>query len=78
MIMCSSEDEQRSHIVSKLHAFRRPFAMQTVFKCAEYLRHHFAMDTDGAARMQACASDPDIEKLEANLLMCMLTTVFSG
>lgn len=73
MIVCSSEDEQRSHILSKLHAFRRQFTMQSVFKCAEYLRHHFTSATDETARMQACASAIDVEKLEAIFKICMLT-----
>ena len=41
VIICSSEDEQKSHILSKLHVFRRTFAMQSVSKCAEYLSDHF-------------------------------------
>ena len=42
MIICSSESEETSHVVSKLLQFKRDYAIfQKDKELAEYLKHHF-------------------------------------
>ena len=42
MIICSSQDEEKTPIISKLHLHRRPFVVSPdVKKYSEYLRKHF-------------------------------------
>ena len=45
MIICSSESDETSHVVSKLLQFKRDYAvLQKDKELAEYLRHHFTND----------------------------------
>ena len=45
MIICSSESEETSHVVSKLLQFKRDYAIfQKDKELAEYLKHHFTND----------------------------------
>ena len=42
VIICSSESEETSHVVSKLLQFKRDYAIfQKDKELAEYLKHHF-------------------------------------
>ena len=42
MIICSSQDEEKSPIISKLHLYRRPYGLSTdPTKYKEYLEKHF-------------------------------------
>ena len=42
MIICSSQDEEKTPIISKLHLHRRPFVVSpNVSKYRAYLRKHF-------------------------------------
>ena len=42
VIICSKEEEEKSHIISKLHNHRRPFAqIYDTDKCQSYLKDHF-------------------------------------
>ena len=42
VIICSSESEETSHVVSKLLQFKRDYAIfQADKELAEYLKHHF-------------------------------------
>ena len=46
VIICSSEDEEKSHIIAKLHLHRRPYtSLLPDTSCAEYLRNHFCSST---------------------------------
>ena len=45
MIICSSESEGTSHVVSKLLQFKRDYAVfQKDEELAEYLKEHFKID----------------------------------
>ena len=45
LIICSSKDEERSHIISKLRLFRRPYGVPAdPAKYRVYLRSHFVDD----------------------------------
>ena len=42
VIVCSNEEEEKSHIISKLHSCRRPFAQKLdTDQCQRYLKAHF-------------------------------------
>ena len=42
VIICSNEEEEKSHIISKLHSCRRPFAQKLdTYQCQHYLKAHF-------------------------------------
>jgi hypothetical protein len=42
VIICSNEEEEKSHIISKLHSCRRPFAQKLdTDQCQGYLKAHF-------------------------------------
>ena len=67
MVICSKEDEDKSHIISRLHTFRRPVVPRLdEGACREYLKAHFTLPTDMDVSSQApptqCAAptvDPD-------------------
>ena len=57
VIICSSESEETSHVVSKLLQFKRDYAIfQKDKELSEYLKHHFKNDDI------ASAADIDSEK----------------
>ena len=64
VIICSSEEEGKSHVISKLQLFRRPYsAMQPNTSFASYLLRHFirwpeALYQKGRA-VVASVVDPD-------------------
>ena len=68
MIICSNEEEEKSHIISKLHSCRRPFSQ--IFddeQCQDYLKAHFTGKVESlsssTSQMQlVTASDVDYEK----------------
>ena len=56
VIICSSESEDTSHVVSKLLQFKRDYAIfQKDKELAEYLKHHFE-NNDATS---AAAIDPE-------------------
>lgn len=61
-IICSNEDEERSHIVAQLQNYRRPYsAMSGKTDFQEYLLHHFKTLPEVAVKEEDVASvvDPD-------------------
>ena len=61
-IICSSEDEGRSHIVAQLQNYRRPYsAMSSKTDFKEYLQYHFKRLPEVVAKEEDVASvvDPD-------------------
>ena len=58
MIICSSESEETSHVVSKLMQFKRDYTVfQKDKELADYLKHHFKTNDASSA------ADIDPEKL---------------
>ena len=58
MIVCSKEDEEKSHIISKLHLYRRPVVPKLVdSECMEYLKSHFVQQPDVNCSEQVIAGD---------------------
>ena len=50
VIICSSESEETSHVVSKLLQFKRDYAIfQKDKELADYLKHHFKCDNASSA-----------------------------
>ena len=50
MIICSSESEETSHVVSKLLQFKRDYAVfQKDKELAQYLKDHFKSDDTSSA-----------------------------
>ena len=68
MIICSNEEEERSHIISKLHSHRRPFAqIYDTDQCQHYLKAHFTGQVESLSsfpsQMQlVTASEVDYER----------------
>ena len=58
MIVCSGEDKEKSHIISKLHLYRRPVVPKLVdSECREYLKSHFIHHPDMVCSEQVVAGD---------------------
>ncbi len=56
VVICSKEDEDKSHIISRLHNYRRsvaPKLVVTVNDAREYLKAHFVHQTDMELDSQA-------------------------
>ena len=52
MVICSSHEEDKSPIISKLHQYRRPYGVSTdISKYRAYLKCHF-MDDDHPSYQQ--------------------------
>ena len=50
MIICSSENEETSHVVSKLLHFKRDYTiLQKDKELSKYLKHHFMSDDVSSA-----------------------------
>ena len=51
MVICSLEDEERAHVVSKLHQYRREYPpLPPTTQIAHYLKNHFvALNCESAA-----------------------------
>ena len=68
VIICSNEEEEKSHIISKLHTHRRPFAqIYDTDQCQRYLKAHFTGEVESLScspsQMQlVTASEVDYEK----------------
>ena len=69
VIICSNEEEEKSHIISKLHSCRRPFAQKLdEDQCKRYLKTHFtgqveSLSSSYSSQMQpAMASAVDHEQ----------------
>ena len=42
MVICSNHEEEKSHIISKLHLYRRPYGVPAdIAKYQHYLKCHF-------------------------------------
>ena len=71
VIICSNEEEEKSHIISKLHNCRRPFALTLdTEQCQRYLTSHFTGQIESFNSSQnppAMASNIDHEKLATNV-----------
>ena len=63
MIICSNEDEDKSHIISKLQFYRRPFTtLHSVQTFSQYLITHFIswpQSELGGQRILASVVDPE-------------------
>ncbi len=47
MLICSNEEEDKSHIISRLHNFRRTVHPKLVVNdCRNYLKAHFVYHSD--------------------------------
>ena len=47
VVICSKEDEDKSHIISRLHTFRRPVVPSLdENECRKYLEAHFTLPTE--------------------------------
>ena len=71
VIICSNEDEDKSHMVSKLQLYRRP--LTTVYSdqdFALYLKNHFI----SWSRAQSCSSEREIWASEVDLDKLVLLT----
>ena len=68
MVICSSHEEEKSHIISKLHLYRRPYAISyQISKYRQYLRQHFVVEGEPdrqtrASWLPVVASDVDRER----------------
>lgn len=64
MIICSNEDEEKSHVITKLHSYRRPFPVtMDSEQCKRYLKAHFTRQVESAAySLIHPASEIDHEK----------------
>ena len=47
MIVCSNQDEDKSHIVSKLQIYRKQFVIPKDASYRDYLKYHFTLSVDG-------------------------------
>ena len=67
MIICSAEDEDKSHVISKLQLHRRPLtSVYSDQELAIYLKHHFTTLSTAqseASRQRIWASEVDPDKL---------------
>ena len=62
VIVCSNEDEDKSHIISRLNAHRKHFStLHDVAKCREYLKIHFTGTTPTNKTTQKVASTVDCD-----------------
>ena len=62
VIVCSSDDEEQNQIISKLHLYRRPYAVPTdLAKYGEYLEAQFKNeDQPSYQQVQEMENFPDI------------------
>ena len=67
MIVCSNQDEDKSHIISKLEMYRKQFVMPKDENFKHFLRQHFTISEDSVeypihqhgVLINASAVDPD-------------------
>jgi hypothetical protein len=82
VIICSNEEEEKSHIISKLHSCRRPFSQICDTKqCRSYLKAHFTGQVESlspsTSQMQLItASSVDYEKYVHITQCSMLPTLY--
>ena len=71
VVICSLEDEERAHVVSKLHQYRREYPpLPPSTEIAAYLKQHFvAVNHDSAAMV-------DPEKFNKTLTMTFVYVCF--
>ena len=69
VVICSKEDEDKSHIISRLHNYRRPVVPTLVVdNCRDYLKTHFVhhmnmeLDDQATPTLSRRASIVDPEK----------------
>ena len=77
VIICSNEEEEKSHIISKLHTHRRPFAqICDTDQCQSYLKDHFTGKVESLSyspsQMQlVTAPDVDYEKYAVHIILSL-------
>ena len=77
VIICSNEEEEKSHIISKLHTHRRPFAqICDTDQCQSYLKDHFTGKVESLSyspsQMQlVTAPDVDYEKYTVHIILSL-------
>ena len=86
VIICSNEEEEKSHIISKLHTHRRPFAqICDTDQCQRYLKNHFTGKVESLSyspsQMQlVTAPDVDYEKYAVliSIIFSIVTNIISN
>lgn len=83
MIICSSQDEEKSHIISKLHMYRRQYVPFQVTGYQQYLHQHFVSEgvhdyQTVASSPQVMASEVDRERYAHGLLMGLGVIVYTA
>ena len=64
VVICSLEDEERAHVVSKLHQYRREYPpLPSTTEIANYLKRHFV----AAHRDSAAMVDPEMYIIKFNV-----------
>ena len=72
MIICSNQEEEKCHIISKLYPYRRSYGVSfDIDNCRKYLRNHFISEKntlDEACKRSGLyfASDVDQEMYEVS------------
>ena len=63
MIICSNEEEEKSHFISKLHLFRRPFVPKSdLQEYQKYLAIHFTNQADDMATQYTGYSASSVDR----------------
>ena len=68
MVICSNHEEEKSHIISKLHLYCRPYVISNqISKYRQYLRQHFVVEGEPdrqtrASWLPVVASEVDRER----------------
>ena len=81
MVICSNQDEEKSHIISKLHLYRRPYTVPSeITKYQQYLQQHFVSEGDHDHQTRAdshsmVASGVDRERCVHGLFMYCICQV---
>ena len=73
MVICSNHEEEKSHIISKLHLYRRHYAISyQSSKYRQYLKQHFVAEEEPdrqtrASQLPVVASEVDCERCVGSL-----------
>ena len=80
VIVCSNQNEDKSHIISKLEMYRKQFVMPKNESFRDFLRHHFTISEDGVEYqhgvllINASVVDPDKYVSSLLILTCVHNT----
>ena len=71
MVVCSNQKEEKSHIISKLHLYRRPYTVPSqITKYQQYLQQHFMATGEPQLQTKAVlALEVDCERFVHRLHM---------